>query len=318
VNALAKLENATRLDVKIDYEFSTLNRPLWPDEDVAMEADIAGYGIRDALLVWEEEDILIDGHNRWRIAKKRGIKPEHIPIRRISFPNRDAALREAIRIQMARRNITPEEFNDLMAREYLLEKKAQGGDRKSKSHFATLIGDTAKRIGEKHGKHRATVIRAAELVEAKDFVCEQVPALAPMVKTGLMPKNQVIAMAEDLKVDPSRAELYVEKFKEAAQKPKSDLPRKRTSEEEAEHRREGRRAEVRQAEAMVLDGMYLLEKFGKERREEFWFRSQVAREAHGKILLKDLKSIGRWIHESYPEHQVRITIGGEDIQGEGA
>ena len=59
--------------IVIDKEFESLIPPLSPEEFAQLEENCVKEGIRDALVVWPQEDgsdILIDGHNRWKIANK--------------------------------------------------------------------------------------------------------------------------------------------------------------------------------------------------------------------------------------------------------
>ena len=62
-------------------------------------------GIRDALIVWEQDgnDILIDGHNRFRIVGKH--PTIQFNIKRMQFADRDEARLWIIRNQLGRRNI---------------------------------------------------------------------------------------------------------------------------------------------------------------------------------------------------------------------
>ena len=55
----------------IDNEFQRLIPPLSADEFNQLEQNILQEGIRDALVTWN--GILIDGHNRYSIAKKHNL-----------------------------------------------------------------------------------------------------------------------------------------------------------------------------------------------------------------------------------------------------
>lgn len=58
--------------MQIDPEFKALIPPLTEDEFKYLEASILEEGCRDALVVWG--DILVDGHHRYEICTKHGIK----------------------------------------------------------------------------------------------------------------------------------------------------------------------------------------------------------------------------------------------------
>ena len=51
---------------KIDNEFRDLIPALRPEELEGLEQSIKEDGCRDPLIIWEEEGILVDGHNRKR------------------------------------------------------------------------------------------------------------------------------------------------------------------------------------------------------------------------------------------------------------
>src|SRR6266850_4698533 len=91
---------------KIDPEFKALIPPLKPDELTELELSIKAEGVRDRLVVWAEEDILLDGHHRYEIATR--LKKPY-DTKGLSFPNRDQAKAWLITNQFARRNLTPAE-----------------------------------------------------------------------------------------------------------------------------------------------------------------------------------------------------------------
>lgn len=114
--------------IVIDPEFSTLIPPLTDEEFAGLEKSIVEEGCRDALVVWNEayfpgEDyhdaeynidddpdpylkerlILIDGHNRYKICQKHGIKFQII---KKEFDSRDHAYVWICDNQMQRRNLS--------------------------------------------------------------------------------------------------------------------------------------------------------------------------------------------------------------------
>lgn len=58
--------------MKIKEEFKKLIPPLTADEYSQLEANCIAEGIRDAILTWN--GFIIDGHNRYEIANKHGLK----------------------------------------------------------------------------------------------------------------------------------------------------------------------------------------------------------------------------------------------------
>jgi N6-adenosine-specific RNA methylase IME4 len=89
---------------KIDPEFAALIPPLTSEERAGLEDSITKEGCRDPLVVWIQEDILLDGHNRYEICDRLG-KPFNTV--GMSFQDRNAAKEWVIRNQFARRNLIP-------------------------------------------------------------------------------------------------------------------------------------------------------------------------------------------------------------------
>jgi len=91
------------LPIIIDPEFQALIPPLRPDERAQLEANIKLEGVRDPLVVWAEQDILLDGHNRHAIATALGLP---FDVRRLPFNSRDDAILWVVNNQFGRRNLT--------------------------------------------------------------------------------------------------------------------------------------------------------------------------------------------------------------------
>jgi hypothetical protein len=62
---------------RIDPEFRDLIPPLSAEEQKQLETSILEDGVRDALVVWQQDGkqpILVEGHHRWGIIQKHKIK----------------------------------------------------------------------------------------------------------------------------------------------------------------------------------------------------------------------------------------------------
>ena len=88
--------------VNIDPEFGKWIPPLTSEEYSGLEKSILSEGCRDPLVVWGE--IIVDGHNRYKICQKHGIPFNTVGI---SFATRDDAKIWILENQMARRNLHP-------------------------------------------------------------------------------------------------------------------------------------------------------------------------------------------------------------------
>lgn len=114
------------MSILIDKEFESLIPPLSAEEFQQLEENCLRDGIRDALIVWEQDgnDILIDGHNRFRIVGKH--PTIQFNIKRMEFANRDEAKLWIIRNQLGRRNLNPFSRSELAIQgKELIAKKAK-------------------------------------------------------------------------------------------------------------------------------------------------------------------------------------------------
>jgi len=145
----------------IDKEFKSLIFSLSKDELAILEENIIKDGCRDALVVWKEEDILLDGHNRYEICTKHKIDYK---IKAINLPNRMAAADWIDSNQLGRRNLSPDMMRLIRGRLYNRIKKEQGGDHKSKDQIDTLI-NSADKISKQYGISSATIKRDAKFAK---------------------------------------------------------------------------------------------------------------------------------------------------------
>ena len=89
------------MSITIDKEFETLIPPLTPDEFQQLEENCVREGIRDSLITWN--GILVDGHNRYKIAIKHGLRWSE---KEMDFTDRDEVVRWIILNQFGRRNLS--------------------------------------------------------------------------------------------------------------------------------------------------------------------------------------------------------------------
>jgi ParB-like chromosome segregation protein Spo0J len=105
----------------IDSEFEAIIPPLTSDELARLTESLKEDGCRDPLVVWSDNDILLDGHNRYRICRKLNLDYETVEVDPI---DRAGAVAWIVRNQLARRNLTPVQRIELAERlrEYLAVK----------------------------------------------------------------------------------------------------------------------------------------------------------------------------------------------------
>lgn len=155
--------------ITIDKEFESLIPPLSSEEFAQLEENCVKDGIRDPLVVWEspDGDILVDGHNRWKIsASHAGIR---FNVVKMHFENRDAAKEWILKNQLGRRNLPSYVRAQLALRlkpiiaEKAKEKQSEGGGAvRQKSDKAVI--DTKKELATIAGVSHDT-IHKVEVIE---------------------------------------------------------------------------------------------------------------------------------------------------------
>ncbi len=189
--------------LRIDLEFASLIPPLTPDELTQLEKNILADGCRDALIIWEDKNIILDGHNRYRICNQHEIK---FKTTALDMANREAAADWIDANQLGRRNLTPEAASLLRGRRYNRTKKTahDGGKGKSRSgdQNDTHLPSTAASIADQHGVSEPTIKRDGQFAAAVEKLKPTVPDIEKRVMTGNVPSRKAVVIAAK---EPSRA-----------------------------------------------------------------------------------------------------------------
>jgi hypothetical protein len=112
-------------DFRRDEEFRRLNPPLSEAELAELEALlVSDGGAKDAFVVWQEEQLLLDGYNRAALCERLSLP---FTTRLVSLPDREAARTWILRHQSGRRNLTPEGLAYLRGKRFQVEKGRPGG-----------------------------------------------------------------------------------------------------------------------------------------------------------------------------------------------
>lgn len=156
----------------IDKEFEELIPPLSEFEYEKLRLSIIAYGCRDPLVVWKDENILLDGHNRYRICTENDIE---FKVERIMKTSRQTAKNWMILNQLGRRNLSPDAASLLRGKIYLGQKKDHGGDhgqQKAKKDQENPSGQndhqpkTEEIVAKQTGVAPRTIRRDAKFAEA--------------------------------------------------------------------------------------------------------------------------------------------------------
>lgn len=152
----------------MEIKFKELLRQLDKDEHERLEKSILEEGIRDPLVVWKEENVLLDGHNRHGICTKHDIDYEVVEI---SLEDDSAARQWIVNNQLARRNLTPNELSYFRGLRYEEEKRAHGGEREASGQNDHL--KTSEKLAQECGVSERTIRRDAEFMAAVNEVGEK-------------------------------------------------------------------------------------------------------------------------------------------------
>ena len=174
--------------LKVDPEFQGKIPPLTFEELNQLEANILRDGrIINPIIVWQ--GLIVDGHNRYTIAKKHPEIP--FTVHEKEFASRYEAIIWICKNQLGRRNLTPEQKKYLIGKQYEAEKCVNGGDRKSSAaksggHFDHLIKHekTRGRIARETNTTDSFVRRAEHFAKGVDAAEEAVPGTRQKVLSG--------------------------------------------------------------------------------------------------------------------------------------
>ena len=136
------------LNLNINEELRDLLDILTEDETKELEASVLKEGIRDAIVVWKEENAILDGHNRYRLAQKHGLQ---FATKELSFQNIDEAKDWMIRNQLGRRNLTRDKFTYYVGQLYNARSAAaaaagKAATKKVSSEIAKQVGTSERSV----------------------------------------------------------------------------------------------------------------------------------------------------------------------------
>jgi hypothetical protein len=184
-------------------ELEALIPPLQEEEQAALEASILKEGCREALIVWQHEQqmILVDGHNRFRICKRHGVDFK-MSIR--PFKDLSEVKDWMVQNQLSRRNLTPEQASYLRGMRYALEKKEKGGFDKIKSKGQN-VPLTSERLSDEYNVSEKTIKRDAEFAQG----LEKIGQLNPQLKHDILAGKVKVNKSDVQKVGKIQGDFHV-------------------------------------------------------------------------------------------------------------
>jgi len=160
------------MKLNVDLKLQALIPPLDAAELSQLEANLIAEGCRDKLVVWQEENVIVDGHNRYAICTANKIPFEtHL----ISFANRDQAEDWIDRNAIGKRNLKPGDFKIIAGRMYDRRKKSEGASKGNKNATKQLaqvepvvFDSTAEDIANELGVSRESIKRHVKRATVHD------------------------------------------------------------------------------------------------------------------------------------------------------
>ncbi len=205
--------NTTYLEndpVIIDDEFQSLIPPLTDEELSGLEENLLRDGCIDPLIVWAEQCILLDGHNRKAICDRYGIDYE---LHTVSLPDRAAAADWIDTHQLGRRNLSPEQMSLLRGRRYNRTKRQ--GARTDLTYTQNEYKlKTSDHLAKEHGVSRVTIERDGQFADAVDQLDMQREIASGQIKPA---RNEVVQAARSLPENPTPSQ--IQQARESVTKP---------------------------------------------------------------------------------------------------
>ena len=163
----AREEQAKTQDIKINPVFRDLLEPLREEEFKCLEQNIIAEGCKHPLEIWN--GYIVDGHNRYNICKKHGIK---FQTKQVEFRDSDEAELWILLNQLSRRNLKDTSRMDLIEKiRGRLEKEAEKNQKSGKpllnQEIQIIFGVSCERNqrqtetdSEKHKRNNANKVNS--------------------------------------------------------------------------------------------------------------------------------------------------------------
>lgn len=200
------------MSIMVDAEFKALIPPLSPEEYSQLEENCVREGIRDPLVVWATPhgtQILVDGHNRWKIAAEHG--GMHFNVIEKHFENRADAEAWIIKNQLGRRNITKFVRSELVLKlkpiiaEQAKENQRLGGKGSQKS--ANHKTDTREELAKIANVSHDTIHKVETVIE------HGTPEIQARARSGEISTNEAYRQTMNI-VRPIKKDNIVQRARE--------------------------------------------------------------------------------------------------------
>jgi len=154
----------------IDKEFQSLIHRQTPEELGLLEASIVADGCRDAIVVWSQGGLILDGYTRYSICRGNGLP---FNVVELDLPDRAACVAWIARNQLGRRNLTEQQKDYLRGKRLEAEKRGEGRPEKLRQNDTVSEGATRDKLAKEYGVSPRTIERDAEYAAGVDKITEQ-------------------------------------------------------------------------------------------------------------------------------------------------
>ena len=204
-NLMQSMLDEVKTNITILPELQSLIPPLQNAEYEQLESNIRKDGCREALLIWQTTqniidgtantspvNVLIDGHNRYSICTKNNIDFK-VALR--EFPTLQAVRDFMIDNQLGRRNLTPEQMSYLRGLKYRNERQATGrpvlneavtGEKEEKQAAGVPGERTRDKLAKEFNVSPRTILRDRDYSEGID-------RLTPELKQEVLKGSQKVS-----------------------------------------------------------------------------------------------------------------------------
>jgi rubrerythrin len=171
INTESKVIQASNQNIQdniiIVDELRSFIPPLADEEFEQLKQNILAEGCRDALIVWQKEDdyILIDGHNRYKICRENKI---NFKVETLTFENIDAVKDWMINNQLGKRNMTEEQKSYFRGIQYKNFKNKKGTNQYTVGASDKMSEATSKKLADIHKVSYRTIERDEKYAEGLD------------------------------------------------------------------------------------------------------------------------------------------------------
>ena len=224
------------MHIVVNQELQAYIDPLTADEYAALERSILAEGCRDALVLWGE--VLVDGHNRYRICQKHGLPFQTVQNTRFSSMQ-DVHL-WMIEQHLGRRSVSDYQRGVLALRQKdILNQRRASAETSSAETSTDAALDTGIRapLSGREAIAKAARLSSSQVVLIEKIQKQATPEVVAAVKSGTISINAAAAVAS----------LPAEEQVAAAHAGKAEL------QQAAKRVREARRKPKPQSEALADD-----------------------------------------------------------------